>query len=109
MQIQYVTNEQGQKTGVLLDVAAYQRLVAQRTIDPDLLIGMSQDELLALATSQLALATQSRLDNLLAQQKKGHLTDEEVEELDRLLFQVDQLTTLKTRASYTLNQIVPSS
>lgn len=104
MQIQYVTNEQGQKTGVLLDVAAYQRLVAQKTIDPDLLIGMSQDELLALATSQLAPVTQSRLDFLLTRQNKNALTDEETEELDRLLFQVDQLTILKTRARYTLNQ-----
>lgn len=106
MQIQYLTNEQGQKTGVLLDVALYQRLTGQKSPDPDLLFGMSQDELTALANSQLAPITQSRLDELLTQQNEASLTNEETEELDHLLFQVDQLTILKTRARYTLSQPV---
>jgi hypothetical protein len=105
MQVQYVTNEQGQKTGVLLDVATYQRLIKQESPDPDLLMGISQPELEALATSQLAPVAQSRLAELLAQQKDGKLTTNESEELDKLLAQIDQLTILKTRARYTLSQL----
>lgn len=104
MQIQYLTNEQGQKTGVLLDMALYRRLTGQKSPNPDFLFGLSQDELTALANSQLAPVTQSRLNELLAQQNEASLTDEETEELDHLLFQVDQLTILKTRARYTLSQ-----
>ena len=109
MQIQYLTNEQGQKTGVLLDVARYQRLTGQKSPDPDLLFGLSQDELTALANSQLAPTTQSRLDKLLAQQNQHPLTTQETEELDYLLFQVDQLTILKTRARYTLSQPITTA
>jgi len=105
MQVQYVTNEQGQKTGVLLDVATYQQLIKQESPDPDLLMGISQAELEALATSQLASVAQSRLAELLAQQKDGKLTTNESEELDKLLAQIDQLTILKTRARYTLSQL----
>ena len=45
MQVQYVTNEQGQRTGVLLDVVAYQRLISRKPTDPDLLTEMSRAEL----------------------------------------------------------------
>jgi hypothetical protein len=100
MQVQYVTNELGQRIGVLLDVDAYQRLVGAQPADLDLLLGMSRAELEALAASRLALAAQTRLQELLAQQKKGTLTD--TAELDELLAQTDQLTLLKTRARYTL-------
>ena len=109
MQIQYLTNEQGQKTGVLLDVALYQRLTGQKSPDPDLLFDLSQDELTALANSQLAPITQSRLDELLAQQNEHPLTNQETEELDHLLFQIDQLTILKTRARYTLSQPITTA
>ena len=102
MQVQYVTNEQGQRTAVLLDVQQYQRLIGAKSADPDLLSGMSQPELEALANSQLAPATQARLDDLLAQQKMQGLTPSEEDELDKLLEQADQLTILKTRARYTL-------
>ncbi|MBE2199909.1 MAG: hypothetical protein IAE79_14945 [Anaerolinea sp.] len=104
MQVQYVTNEQGQRTGVLLDVAAYQRLIDRKPTDPDLLIGMSRAELEALAASRLSLASQARLQQLLAQQKEGDLQGTAVAELDELLAQTDQLTLLKTRARYTLTQ-----
>lgn len=105
MQVQYVTNEQGQRTGVLLDVVAYQRLISRKPTDPDLLTEMSRAELEALSASRLALASQSRLDELLAQQKEGMLGEDGTAELDELLAQVDQLTLLKTRARYTLAQI----
>lgn len=105
MQVQYVTNEQGQRTGVLLDVVAYQQLIGQNTTDSDLLTGMSREELEALAASRLALVAQSRLDELLAQQKENALSEAETAELDELLAQADQLTLLKTRALYTLAQM----
>lgn len=103
MQVQYVTNEKGKKVGVLLDMAVYQRLT-ETTEDPELLRGLSQDELEALADSKLVPDTQSQLDDLLAQQRNRSLSTEENELLDRLLAQVDQLTILKTRARYTLRE-----
>ncbi|WP_258169694.1 hypothetical protein [Nostoc sp. 'Peltigera membranacea cyanobiont' N6] len=42
--VQYVTNAQGDKVGVLLDLETYQQLT-NLSIDPELLIGLSQDEL----------------------------------------------------------------
>lgn len=104
MQVQYVTDEQGQRTGVLLDVAAYQRLIGEKPTDPDLLIDMSRAELEALAASSLTLASQTRLEEFLAQQKEGVLGEAEMTELDKLLVQIDQLNLLKTRAKYTLAQ-----
>jgi hypothetical protein len=71
--------------------------------DPELLVGMSIDELEALADTLLAPAAQHRLDDLLARQKEKQLTAGEEQELDRLLQKLNQLTILKTRARYTLN------
>jgi hypothetical protein len=102
--VRYITNEQGERVGVLLDLAEYQRLVAQLAFDPDLLTGLSRTELEALAESILAPATQARLDDLLTRHSEAQLSTEEIAELDRLLEQVDQLNILKTRARYTLNQ-----
>ena len=104
MQVQYVTNEQGQRTAVLLDVNEYRRLVGEKSIDPELLLDMSQSELEALANSRLAPDAQARLDALLNEQKQHPLSEKETEEMDRLLAQIDQLTILKTRARYTLAQ-----
>jgi hypothetical protein len=72
--------------------------------DSELLIGLSIEELEALADSLLAPAAQGRLDDLLARQKEKLLSAGEERELDGLLQKVDQLTILKTRARYTLNQ-----
>jgi len=72
--------------------------------DSEILIGLSVDELEALADSLLAPAAQTRLDDLLARNKDKQLAAGEETELDRLLHKVDQLTILKTRARYTLNQ-----
>jgi len=104
MQVQYLTNEQGQRTAVLLDVNEYRRLVGEKSIDPELLLDMSQSELEALANSRLAPDAQARLDALLNEQKQHPLSEKETEEMDRLLAQIDQLTILKTRARYTLAQ-----
>jgi len=104
MQVQYLTNEQGQRTAVLLDVADYHHLVEGIPTDSELLWGMSQSELEALANSRLAPDEQSRLDMLLNEQKQQPLSDLQNGEMDRLLMQADQLTILKTRARYTLAQ-----
>jgi hypothetical protein len=66
------------------------------------LVGLSPEELDALADGILAPASQARLDDLLDRNRENRLSCEESTELDRLLRQVDQLTILKTRARYTL-------
>jgi hypothetical protein len=72
--------------------------------DAELLVGLSVEELDALADGLLAPAAQTRLDDLLARQKEKLLSADEQRALDGLLQQVDQLTILKTRARYTLMQ-----
>lgn len=71
--------------------------------DPELLVGMSIDELETLADTLLAPAAQHRLGDLMSRQKEKQLTAGEEQELDGLLQKLDQLTILKTRARYTLN------
>ena len=100
---QYVTDEQGARIGVLLGIEAYQRLTNPLTSDPEHLSSLSMDELQALADIHLAIASQSRLDELLIKNAESQLSTDEIAELDRLIVQVDQLTILKTRARYTLS------
>jgi uncharacterized protein with von Willebrand factor type A (vWA) domain len=100
--LQYITDEQGERVGVILDLAEYQRLANLPSPDLDFLVGLSQAELQALADSKLAPTAQTRLDDLLARQDESTLSLEEIAELDHLLEQVDQLNVLKTRARYTL-------
>ena len=70
--------------------------------DPEMLIGLSPGELEALSDGLLAPSAQIRLDALLSRHVQHQLEGAEVAELDRLLERVDQLTVLKTRARYTL-------
>ncbi|MEH2319490.1 hypothetical protein [Nostoc sp.] len=100
--VQYVTNAQGEKVGVLLDLETYQQLT-NLSVDSELLIGLNLDELQALAESSLSLKAQMQLQELLIKNSEHHLSNEETETLDILLAQVDQLNILKTRARYTLN------
>ncbi|MEZ4733719.1 MAG: hypothetical protein R3E79_42015 [Caldilineaceae bacterium] len=102
--IQYLTDEQGEKVSVLLDIHEYQRLTRPPTIDPDLLLGLSQPELHALAFCKLAPEQQVRLDDLLERNGNQALSPEEIAELDKLLEDIDYLNVLKTRARYTLVQ-----
>ena len=98
----YVTNEQGERVGVLLDLEEYQQLARLSPPDPELLIGLSEAELQALAHSTPAPAEQFRLGDLLAQHAGAPLPEADQAELERLLQYIDQLTILKTRARYTL-------
>ncbi|MEH2417996.1 hypothetical protein [Nostoc sp.] len=100
--VQYVTNAQGEKVGVLLDLETYQQLT-NLSVDSELLISLNLDELQALAESSLSPKAQIQLQELLIKNSENHLSHEETETLDRLLTQVDQLNILKTRARYTLN------
>ena len=70
--------------------------------DPDVLYGLSDGELEALADGLLAPSLQLRLDELIARAKEVRLSGADEAELDSLLARVDQLTLLKTRARYTL-------
>lgn len=107
--VQYVTNQQGARVGVLLDLETYQRLTKDSASDEELLTGLSLEELQALATSQLASGEQIQLSQLLAQNAEGQLTAEASAKLDQLLTQVDYLNILKTRARYTLQQLYGAS
>jgi hypothetical protein len=102
--LRYIINEKGDRVGVLLDVEEYHRLTNLSAIDPELLIGLSQSELHALAHSALAPAEQARMADLLARHAESELSPDESAQLDSLLAQVDQLNLLKTRARYTLTR-----
>ena len=98
----YIIDEQGERIGVLLDLEEYQQLTRLSPPDAELLVGLSDDELSALAHSALAPAEQDRLDDLLARNADGQLSETEQVALDHLLHYVDQLSIVKTRARYTL-------
>ncbi|MEH2304045.1 hypothetical protein [Nostoc sp.] len=99
--VQYVTNTRGDKVGVLLDLETYQQLT-NLSIDSELLIGLSQDELQTLAESSLFPKSQIQLQELLIKNSENNLSDEEAQIIDRLLMKIDQLNIIKTRARYTL-------
>ncbi|PZO37660.1 MAG: hypothetical protein DCF19_18425 [Pseudanabaena frigida] len=103
MSLQYITDQQGEKVGVVLDITTYNRLTAN--IDPDLLQGLSIPELEALAESKLTSDSQQQLSEMLARNSENVLSTDELANLDRLLVRVDQLNILKTRARYTLKSI----
>lgn len=71
-------------------------------LDKECLVGLSQEELEALAESNLAPAAREHLSKLLARNAENKLSEEETATLDCLLEQVDRLTILKTRAKYML-------
>lgn len=102
--VQYITNEAGDRVGVVLDIGTYQQLTTGDR-DPDLLTNLSPEELVALAESTLSPASQAELDNLLARNAKNQLLDAELTQLDQLLQRVDQLNILKARSRYTLHQL----
>jgi len=75
----------------------------------ELLTSLDIDELEALADSKLAPSAQNRLSDLLAKNNDGKLTGDEAKELDLLIARGDQLTILKARARYTLQQQAKAS
>lgn len=107
--VQYVTNEHGERVGVLLDLETYHQLINPSAVDAEILTNLSKDELQVLAESILSSKAQAQLDNLLAENAENQLSADDTNTLDRLLAQIDQLNILKTRARYTLNHLQGTS
>jgi hypothetical protein len=107
--LQYLTNEQGERVGVLLDWNTYARLANPLGLDEECLMGLSIDELKALASCKLAVVEQIHLDDLVSRNTESLLDTNEIAELDDLLAKADRLTILKTRARYTLNCLEQSA
>lgn len=103
--VRYITNQQGERVGVVLDLETYAQLTNLSSSDTELLIGLSLDELQALANTRLASIAQVQLDQLLTQNAENQLSASETTTLDHLLAQIDQLNILKTRARYTLSYL----
>jgi hypothetical protein len=100
--MQYITNEAGERVGVVLDWTTYQTLTVSLSQDPELLQDLSISELQTLAQVSLGLDGQTELSQLLEQSRQNHLSPSDQERLDQLLEQIDQLNILKARALYTL-------
>jgi hypothetical protein len=107
--MQYITNEAGERVGVVLDWTTYQTLTVPTTKDPDLLPDLSLPELQTLAQVSLGLDGQTELSHLLEQNRETKLSALEQERLDQLIDQIDQLNILKARALYTLKLLTPQS
>ncbi|AGY58045.1 hypothetical protein [Gloeobacter kilaueensis] len=104
--VRYVTNQEGERVGVLLDLESYRHLQNQQQSrrDSEELQGLSDEELRALTMAWLAPDAQAQLDNLLARNAEGDLPPEETTRLDELLARVDQLALLVARARLTLRK-----
>lgn len=72
--------------------------------DPELLIGLSEPELRALAEGMLSPSHQERLAELLQFSRESHLSADQESELDQLLAYVDSMNVLKARALRTLQR-----
>ena len=97
----FVTNAQGERVGVLLDLETYEQMLEGKA-DPEVLLGMSEVELMALAGSELSPGQQQQLGSLQEKSSEQVLSEDETERLDSVLEQIDYLNILKARARYTL-------
>lgn len=70
--------------------------------ETSLLPNVSVSGLKALASCMLAPHAQSHMDDLLARNSGGNLSEQEAKELDNLIEQIDELNLLKARAAFTL-------
>jgi hypothetical protein len=75
----------------------------------ELLRGMSQTELRALANAVLASRHQRRMSALLRKNRQSKLSEQERKELDSLLEESDRVALLKARAAYTLMRLSEAS
>jgi hypothetical protein len=67
---------------------------------------VSSEGLHALADMALATKEQVRLEQLLAQNAEGTLSNECLEELDSLLKKIDELNLVKARAAVALGKLM---
>ena len=103
-QVQYIVNDDGQRTAVVIKWEDYVALRDRLAPDPDLLPGLTEPELQVLAEGMLSLAWQERLDELLERKRGEALSDQGRAELDQLLARIDLMNLLKARAKHTLQQ-----
>lgn len=73
-------------------------------VNSEVLVGLSVDDLEALADTLLALSAQAWLDDLPVRNKEPSFSGAEQAELDNLLRKIDQLAVLKNKARLTLSQ-----
>jgi hypothetical protein len=102
--VQYIVNDDGQRTAVVIKWEDYVTLQDRLSPDPAVLTGLSESELRALAEGLLSPGRQARLDELLERNREGVLDDGEQKELDQLLVHIDSMNILKARALHTLQQ-----
>jgi len=103
--VQYITEENGKRVGVVLSWDDYEMLRRRIQNDPDLLSELSVPELEALAYSKLTSQRHARMVELLRKNDEAMLSEDEQDELNQLTDQVDQLNILKARALLTLRQL----
>ena len=103
-QVQYIVDDNGQRTAVVIKWEDYQSLQARLRYDPDLLVGLTEFELRVLAEGMLSPGRQERLNDLLGRNRKGELDDAKEYELDQILAGIDSMNVLKARAAYTLKR-----
>jgi len=72
------------------------------TNQTNILPNVSVSGLKTLANAMLVPKTHAKLDDLLARNADGELSEQELDELDSSIQQVDELNLLKARAEYTL-------
>lgn len=60
--VQYITNDQGERVGVLLDLNTYTQLTQSLKLYEDCLIGLSLDGLDALANCRLAICDSGAIE-----------------------------------------------
>ena len=101
--VRYITEENGQRVGVVLTWQDYQYVQARLMSDADLLPGMNEAELRALAEGMLSPQHQERLSELLQRNRNQTLMPAETQELNGLLDDIDLLNILKARAKLTLH------
>jgi hypothetical protein len=90
--------------GILFGILSLSKVFWEKRMlnETKLLPNVSVAGLKALASGMLAPQAQSHLDDLLARNSDGKLTEQETKKLDALIEQIDELNLLKARAAFTL-------
>jgi hypothetical protein len=102
--VQYIVNDDGQRTAVVILWEDYLTLQDRLSPDAAVLTGLTEAELHALAEGMLSPGRQERLDELLERNNEDMLSEQERTELDQLLAHIDSMNILKARALHTLQQ-----